>query len=157
MLLIPCFWVCCLGLLHESQNESILAERAFLEARRQLTAKEAKERTQREEEKKEREKDKEEEEEVATPARQSRTVEQGEMQREEQQKSVPPLHLNVTVGLVLSRHLRGNQAADIQWWLRQSTLGVRPQVFLISSSPLFLFTCNVNLFRSIRTENLTYT
>lgn len=82
IIIIPCLWVCCLGLLHESQNESILAERAFLEARRQLRAKETKEGTQREEEKKEREKDMEEEEEVATPARQSRTVKQGEIQRE---------------------------------------------------------------------------
>ncbi|KAK5874319.1 hypothetical protein PBY51_019274 [Eleginops maclovinus] len=63
-----------LGLLHESQNESILAERAFLEARRQLRAKEAKEQTQSEEEeqdkeeKDEKENDQREEEDVATPA-----------------------------------------------------------------------------------------
>ncbi|XP_036950713.1 cilia- and flagella-associated protein 70 isoform X3 [Acanthopagrus latus] len=49
-----------LGLLHESQNESILAERSLLEAQRQLRAKEAKEQTQREEVKKDKEKDKEE-------------------------------------------------------------------------------------------------
>ncbi|XP_044039092.1 cilia- and flagella-associated protein 70 isoform X3 [Siniperca chuatsi] len=71
-----------LGLLHESQNESILAERAFLEARRQLREKEAKEQTQREEEKKDGEKDEEkneekdqqEEEEMAMPACQSPTI-----------------------------------------------------------------------------------
>lgn len=77
-------------MLHESQNESILAERAFLEARRQLRAKEEKKQTQREEEEKDREKDKEEknkdkedqkeEEEMAMPACQSPTVKQGEMQ-----------------------------------------------------------------------------
>ncbi|XP_070762191.1 cilia- and flagella-associated protein 70 [Enoplosus armatus] len=75
-----------LGLLHESQNKSIMAERAFLEARRQLKAKEAKRQTQREQEKKDREKNKEEksekekvqqeEEQMATPACQSATVEQ---------------------------------------------------------------------------------
>uniref|UniRef100_A0A671TSS1 Cilia and flagella associated protein 70 n=1 Tax=Sparus aurata TaxID=8175 RepID=A0A671TSS1_SPAAU len=73
-----------LGLLHESQNESILAERAFLEARSQLRAKEAKKQTWKEEVKKDREKDKEEtnekekqeEEEKATPACQSPTVDQ---------------------------------------------------------------------------------
>nr|XP_046250293.1 cilia- and flagella-associated protein 70 [Scatophagus argus] len=75
-----------LGLLHESQNKSILAERAFLEARKLLRAKEAKEQTPREEEKKERTKDREEinekakdeqeEEHVAAPACQSPPVEQ---------------------------------------------------------------------------------
>ncbi|XP_059213993.1 cilia- and flagella-associated protein 70 isoform X2 [Centropristis striata] len=73
-----------LGLLHESHNESILAERAFLEARRQLRAKEAKKQMQNEEEKKgrekhkedknEKEKDQREEEEMATPACHSPTV-----------------------------------------------------------------------------------
>ncbi|XP_035855669.1 cilia- and flagella-associated protein 70 isoform X3 [Sander lucioperca] len=73
-------WVL-LGLLHESQSESILAERAFLEARTQLRAKEAKKQTLREEEeekdredKNEKEKDQREEEEMATPACQSTTV-----------------------------------------------------------------------------------
>lgn len=91
--LISCFWVCCPGLLHESQNKPILAERAILEARRQLRAKEAKTQTQRDEEKKDREEDKEEkneeeekdqqeEEEMAMPAYQSPTVNQGQMQRE---------------------------------------------------------------------------
>ncbi|XP_068614939.1 cilia- and flagella-associated protein 70-like, partial [Brachionichthys hirsutus] len=47
-----------LGLLHKSLKESILAERAFLEAGRQLRAREAMEQTQREEEK---EKDQQEE------------------------------------------------------------------------------------------------
>ncbi|XP_039651680.1 cilia- and flagella-associated protein 70 isoform X1 [Perca fluviatilis] len=73
-------WVL-LGLLHESQSESILAERAFLEARKQLRAKEAKKQTLREEEeeekdrekdkeedKNEKEKDQREDEEMATPA-----------------------------------------------------------------------------------------
>ncbi|XP_039983344.1 cilia- and flagella-associated protein 70 [Xiphias gladius] len=65
-----------LGLLHQSQNETILAERAFLEAE------EAKKQTEREEEKKERdkknekEKDQLEEVETATPALQSPTVNQ---------------------------------------------------------------------------------
>ncbi|XP_070687791.1 cilia- and flagella-associated protein 70 [Pempheris klunzingeri] len=49
-----------LGLLHEGQNEAILAERAFLEARSQLRSKEAKKQTQQEEEKKDGEEDKEE-------------------------------------------------------------------------------------------------
>ncbi|KAG7242632.1 hypothetical protein INR49_020005, partial [Caranx melampygus] len=40
-----------LGLLHESQNESILAERAFLEARRQLKVDEGRKQAQGEEEK----------------------------------------------------------------------------------------------------------
>lgn len=78
-------WLCCLGLFHESQNESILAERAFLEARRQLRAKDAEKQAQRKEEGEEREADKEEEEGMAMPAYQSHTVEQGEMQREQQQ------------------------------------------------------------------------
>lgn len=79
-------------MLHESQNESILAERAFLEARRQLRAKDEKKQTKREKEKKDSEKDKEEknkkeedqkeEEEMATTACQSPTVKQGEMQWE---------------------------------------------------------------------------
>lgn len=80
-MLIVCFWVCCLGLLHE-KNESILAERAFLEARRQPRAKEAKQQTPREHEKKERLKNKEEEEEMAMPVSQSHTVKRGEMQGE---------------------------------------------------------------------------
>ncbi|XP_029314601.1 cilia- and flagella-associated protein 70 isoform X2 [Cottoperca gobio] len=68
-----------LGLLHYSQNESILAERALLEARSQLRAKEAKKQTQRDEETKVREEDKEvknqrEEEDMATSACQSSTV-----------------------------------------------------------------------------------
>lgn len=77
------FWVCHLGLLHESQDKSILAERAFLEARKQLRAGEAKKQTQREEEKKDREKnkkkekDQQEEEETTTPACPSPTVNQG--------------------------------------------------------------------------------
>ncbi|XP_010782059.1 tetratricopeptide repeat protein 18-like [Notothenia coriiceps] len=60
-----------LGLIHESQNESILAERAFVEARKQLRAREAKEQTQSEEEeqdkeeKNEKENDQQEEEDVA--------------------------------------------------------------------------------------------
>lgn len=86
--LISHFCVCCPGLLHESQNESILAERAFLEARSQLRAKEAKKQTWKEEVKKDREKDKEEtnekkkqeEEEKATPACQSPTVDQSKLQ-----------------------------------------------------------------------------
>ncbi|XP_023248869.1 cilia- and flagella-associated protein 70 [Seriola lalandi dorsalis] len=71
-----------LGLLHESQNQSILAERAFLEARRQLKADEAKEQAQREEEKKDRDKKNEEEKdqleevEAASPPCQSPTVNQ---------------------------------------------------------------------------------
>lgn len=82
--LISCFWFCCPGLLHETQNESILAERAFLEAGRELRAKEAKKQIQVEEEKKdgeensEKEKDQEEEEEMTTPACQAATVKQGE-------------------------------------------------------------------------------
>lgn len=86
-ILILRFWLCYLGLLHESQSESILAERAFLEARTQLRAKEAKKQTLREEEeekdredKNEKEKDQREEEEMATPACQSTTVKKGEMQ-----------------------------------------------------------------------------
>lgn len=81
-MLIVCSWGCCLGLLHESKNESILAERAFLEARRQPRAKEAKEQTPREHKKKERLKNKEEKEEMAMPVSQSHTVERGEMQGE---------------------------------------------------------------------------
>lgn len=77
-MLIACFWVCCLGVLHEIKNESIMAERAFLEARGQLRAEEAKE--QREQEKKERVIGKEEEEEMAMPLPQSHNVTQGEMQ-----------------------------------------------------------------------------
>ncbi|XP_070822382.1 cilia- and flagella-associated protein 70 [Chaetodon trifascialis] len=71
-----------LGLYHESQNESILAERAFLEARRRLREREAKRQTQREEEKKlkeeknNKEEDQHEEEETATSARQSHAVNQ---------------------------------------------------------------------------------
>ncbi|GLD62332.1 cilia- and flagella-associated protein 70 isoform X1, partial [Lates japonicus] len=71
-----------LGLLHESQNESILAERAFLEARRQLKAEEAKKLTQMEEERKDRakknvkEKDQSEEEATDAPACQSPSVNQ---------------------------------------------------------------------------------
>ncbi|KAK5915695.1 hypothetical protein CesoFtcFv8_001261 [Champsocephalus esox] len=65
-----------LGLIHESQNESILAESAFVEARKQLRAKEAKEQTQSEEEeqdkeeknKKENDQREEEEDDVAPPA-----------------------------------------------------------------------------------------
>ncbi|XP_071345387.1 cilia- and flagella-associated protein 70 isoform X2 [Trachinotus anak] len=69
-----------LGLLYESQNESILAERAFLEARKQLKADEAKKQAQRDEEKKEKdkknekEKDQLEEVETTSPACQSPTV-----------------------------------------------------------------------------------
>ncbi|XP_042342588.1 cilia- and flagella-associated protein 70 [Plectropomus leopardus] len=75
-----------LGLLHESRSESILAERAFLEARRQLRAKEAAKQTQGEEVKMDREKHKEEknekqeepreEKEMTTPACQSPTANQ---------------------------------------------------------------------------------
>ncbi|XP_034736596.1 cilia- and flagella-associated protein 70 isoform X2 [Etheostoma cragini] len=65
-------WVL-LGLLHESQSESILAERAFLEAKTQMRAKEANKSTLREEEDKERGKQREEEE-MATPACESATV-----------------------------------------------------------------------------------
>ena len=86
--LISHFWVCCPGLLHESQNESILAERSLLEAQRQLRAKEAKEQTQREEVKKDKEKDKEEtnekeqqeNEEKSSLACQSPTVDQSKLQ-----------------------------------------------------------------------------
>lgn len=60
----------------------MLAERAFLEARGQLRAEEAKEQTQREQENREREKRKKEEDEMARPASQSHTVKQGEMQGE---------------------------------------------------------------------------
>ncbi|XP_045888141.1 cilia- and flagella-associated protein 70 isoform X2 [Micropterus dolomieu] len=74
-----------LGLLHESQNKSILAERAFLEARRQLRENEAKKQTQgeeerihgeKDEEKNEKEKDQQEDGEMVTPACQSPTVKQ---------------------------------------------------------------------------------
>ncbi|KAI3377407.1 hypothetical protein L3Q82_008597 [Scortum barcoo] len=75
-----------LGFLHESRNESILAERAFLEARRQLRAKEEKKQTQSEEEKKDskkdnqeknkKEEDQKEEEERVTPVCQSPTAKQ---------------------------------------------------------------------------------
>ncbi|XP_035538153.1 cilia- and flagella-associated protein 70 [Morone saxatilis] len=64
-----------LGLLHESQNESILSESAFLEARRQLWSKEANKDTQIKEEKKDKEKDQQEEE-INMPACQSPTVKQ---------------------------------------------------------------------------------
>lgn len=78
------FLVLLSGLLHESQNESILAERAFLEAGRELRAKEAKKQTQKEEEEKneeensEKDKDQWKEEEMTMPACQSPTVKQGE-------------------------------------------------------------------------------
>lgn len=49
------FWICCQGLLHTSQNESILAERAFLEARNLLREDEAKRNTHRKEEKNDKE------------------------------------------------------------------------------------------------------
>ncbi|XP_047435842.1 cilia- and flagella-associated protein 70 [Mugil cephalus] len=61
-----------LGLLHENQNESILAERAFLEAKKILRAEEASKQIQREEEKKDGEerdeKDQQEEEETGASA-----------------------------------------------------------------------------------------
>lgn len=81
------FWVCCLGLLHESQDEFILAERAFLEAKKQLKADEAKKQTQREEERKDREKnnknekDQQDNEETDKPACPSPTVNQGRQSR----------------------------------------------------------------------------
>ncbi|XP_054869735.1 cilia- and flagella-associated protein 70 [Amphiprion ocellaris] len=57
-----------LGLLHERQNESFLAERAFLEARSILSQDEAKKQTQRQDEKKcKQEKDKENKEEASSP------------------------------------------------------------------------------------------
>lgn len=76
-------------MLHESQNKSFLAERAFLEARRQLRENEAKKQTQgeeerihgeKDEEKNEKEKDQQEDGEMVTPACQSPTVKQGEVQ-----------------------------------------------------------------------------
>ncbi|KAM9367016.1 cilia- and flagella-associated protein 70 [Symphorus nematophorus] len=90
-----------LGLLHESQNESILAERAFVEAKKQLRAKEAKKQTQREEEKKksrgkakeernEKEKTQPEEEQMATPADQSPTAEQECGEKESGAQEGPP-------------------------------------------------------------------
>ncbi|KAA8595755.1 hypothetical protein FQN60_011046, partial [Etheostoma spectabile] len=80
-------WVL-LGVLHESQSESILAERAFLEARTQMRAKEAKKSTLREEEEdKDREKNQREEEEMATPACESATVKK-DLECEEQASEV---------------------------------------------------------------------
>ncbi|XP_026233395.1 cilia- and flagella-associated protein 70 [Anabas testudineus] len=73
-----------LGLLHESQDEFILAERAFLEAKKQLKADEAKKQTQREEERKDREKnnknekDQQDNEETDKPACPSPTVNQAD-------------------------------------------------------------------------------
>lgn len=63
------FWVCCQGLLHERQNESILAERGFLEAIKLLREDEAKKNTHRKEEKSDKEeenKEKIQQEETAT-------------------------------------------------------------------------------------------
>ncbi|XP_026175854.1 cilia- and flagella-associated protein 70 [Mastacembelus armatus] len=57
-----------LGLLHESQNKSFMAEWAFLNARRHLRAEEMKKLSQREEEKKDKETHQQEEEKTATPA-----------------------------------------------------------------------------------------
>lgn len=80
------FWVCCLGLLHESQDKSILAERAFLEARKQLRAEEAKKQTLGEEERRygeknnKSEKDQQNDEETAKPP----TVNQGRHSRKKQ-------------------------------------------------------------------------
>ncbi|XP_026149490.1 cilia- and flagella-associated protein 70-like isoform X2 [Mastacembelus armatus] len=65
-----------LGLFHEIQDKSILAEWAFLEARRQLTV-ETKKQTESEEKKKNMKEDQQEEEESATPACQSPGVIQG--------------------------------------------------------------------------------
>lgn len=94
--LIHCLSVYLPGLLHESQNEFMPAEWAFLQARRQLKAREEKEQAQREEERKEKEKDNEEEVE---------TVAQGEMQREGRQELC---QCNTLCLLCLTR---GNQAA----------------------------------------------
>lgn len=85
------FWVFWPGLLHESQNESILAERAFLEAKRILRAKEAGKQTQREEEKKDGEErdetDQREEEDTATSA-QPASVKQGEVAQDEKHREL---------------------------------------------------------------------
>lgn len=81
--LIPQFYICFPGLLHESQNKSSLAERAFLEARSRLRAEEAKRQTQKEEEKDERKetesrKDQQEEQETSPSACQSPTINPGD-------------------------------------------------------------------------------
>lgn len=69
--------VCLLGLLHENQNEYMLAEWAFLQAKRQLRVREEKEQAEKkkeEEEKKEKErKEKEEAEEEKDAAEQGET------------------------------------------------------------------------------------
>lgn len=73
--------VCLPGLLHENQNEYMLAEWAFLQARRQLWGREEKELAEKkEEEKKEKErKEKEETEEEKDVAEQGETQKGQEM------------------------------------------------------------------------------
>ncbi|XP_030578730.1 cilia- and flagella-associated protein 70 [Archocentrus centrarchus] len=74
-----------LGLLHVSQNDSIQAERAFLEARKLLKTEEAKKEEKDQEEKHEEEENKQEEDETATSSRskQEPVDQDSEMHKEE--------------------------------------------------------------------------
>lgn len=105
-------WVCCLGLLHESHDKSILAERAFLEAKKQLRAEEAKRQTLGEEERRDgeknnkNEKDQQSDKETAKPARVPPTVNQGRRSRKKQN----------SVHLCVSLSLHRGQPSGGQWW-----------------------------------------
>lgn len=71
-----------LGLLHENQNEYMLAEWAFLQARRQLRVREEKELAEKkEEEKKEKERKEKEKKEKEEMEEEKDAAEQGETQK----------------------------------------------------------------------------
>lgn len=70
--------VCLPGLLHENQNEYMLAEWAFLQARRQLRVREEKELAEKKEEEK---KEKERKEKEKETEEDKEAAEQGETQR----------------------------------------------------------------------------
>lgn len=76
--------VCLLGLLHENQNEYMLAEWAFLQARRQLRVREEKELAEKkEEEKKEKERKEQEKKEKEEMEEEKDAAEQGETRKSE--------------------------------------------------------------------------
>lgn len=74
--------VCLLGLLHENQNEYMLAEWAFLQARRQLRVREEKELAEKkEEERKEKERKEKEKKDREEAEEEKDAPEQGETQK----------------------------------------------------------------------------
>ncbi|XP_035464519.2 cilia- and flagella-associated protein 70 isoform X1 [Scophthalmus maximus] len=116
-----------LGLLHESHNDSILAEWAFLEARKQLdadqlTQAEEEERIHRDQKDKE-EKEQPAEEETATPPHQSRAVDEdpdapdsevdGDILSESTDSSLAPTKFSTTIYIETVKFLLQNNALQM--------------------------------------------